>query len=359
MHDVNDERARTRARRNTRSDKLLAALRDHAEVLVITHDNPDPDAVAASWGIATLVQRVLKVKTRVVAGGAVVRAENLRMLEVLAPPLELVEQVEPADNTGLVMVDCAPSADNHLLGGSPLKPTAVIDHHPRTKTRFRVKFRDVRPQLASTATIVGQYLREQKQEPSVDLATALVYGIQTDAHGRADFSRTDQRVLSWLNNFASHKKLADIESAPISREYYADLLLAMESAFVYDDTVLCFLPQASGPEIVGEVADLLIRGEGIERVLCGAGIEAGIAVSVRTTEAGGDASVLLAKTLKGLGHSGGHAQRAGGKIPTENPTERVSEDLQSEIRTRWLAACGVSSQRGTRLVARREIIKNL
>ena len=44
----------------------------------------------------------------------------------------------------------------------------------------------------------------------------------------------------------------------------------MQRTFIYDDAALCFLQRASGAEIVGEVADLLVRGRGIRRVLCAA-----------------------------------------------------------------------------------------
>jgi len=235
----------------------------------------------------------------------------------------------------------------------------VIDHHPLEGSRFRVTYRDIRPHVAATATIVGEYLQEQEREPSAELATALVYGIRTDAFGRADFSRSDQRVLSWLSQFATQKSLADIESAPLHRGYYADLLLAMETTFLYGDAALCFLPQASGPEIVGEVADLLIRCDGVQRVLCAAVIRRDIILSARTTDSGGDASQFVRATLDGLGYGGGHTRRSGGKIPVPTTPGRFQGDLQAELRTRWLTACGVDQQRGTRLVARQAIAKHL
>lgn len=346
-------------KRSTRSDRFLRVVGEYEQVLILTHDNPDPDGIAASWAVAVLIREKLGRPVRVVAGGAVIRAENLRMLELLRPPIEFLERATPAPEAAVVMVDCVPTAANHVLGGSGVRPVAVIDHHAPGPRRFRVRYRDVRPRVAATATIAGQYLREQGVEPGTDLATALLYGIRTDAIGRYEFSRTDQGVLSWLGAWASHKKLADIESAPLARAYYADLLLAMENAFVYDDALLCFLPRAHGPEIVGEVADLLIRCEGINRVMCGAVIGGDALFSVRTTDVGGDACALVDKALAGLGHGGGHKHRAGGKLALPAGGSRIGEDLQSVLRTQWLAACGVDQQRGTRLVARREIIDNL
>jgi hypothetical protein len=62
--------------------------------------------------------------------------------------------------------------------------------------------------------------------------------------------------------------------------------------------------------------------------------------------------------LSGIGQGGGHAHRAGGKIVLK---ERGGsrDDLQDDLRNRWLAACHIERQRGTRLVAKREIVKHL
>ncbi len=281
------------------------------------------------------------------------------MMELLSPPFEFAENLDLDPGTAVVIIDCVPAAANHILGAGDLRPVAVIDHHEPPASRFRVRFRDIRPKLAATATMLGQYLREQNNEPTPELATALVYAIRTDASGRSDFSKTDQAVARWLGAWVDHAKLSDIEKAPLVREYYADLLLALENTFVYGDTALCFLPQAGNAEIVGEVADLLIRCQELNRTLCGAVVAGDLLVSVRTTEQGGDAHDLATRTLGGLGHAGGHQHRAGGKLAGAVKADHVSEDLQAELRKRWLQACSVDQQRGSRLVAPRQIIENL
>jgi nanoRNase/pAp phosphatase (c-di-AMP/oligoRNAs hydrolase) len=345
--------------RSRRSDRLLKLLDEYEEVLALTHDNPDPDAVASCWALITLVRAKLDKPVRAVAGGAIVRAENRRMMELLSPPIEFVEDVPLSSTPAVVMIDCVPTARNHVLGAADMRPVAVIDHHALRSSPFRVRFRDIRPKVAATATILGQYLREQEVEPNPDLATALVYAIRTDASGQSDFSRTDECIARWLGAWVDHGKMFDIENAPLAREYYADLLLALESAFVYGDAALCFLPQAGNAEIVGEVADLLIRCRDVDRTLCGAVVDGDLLVSVRTTDRGGDAHELVTKTLAGVGHGGGHQHRAGGKLAKASKGGHVSEDLQAELRSRWLRACGLDQQRGSRLVPARQIIQNL
>jgi len=341
-----------------RSDRFLSAVGDNEEVVFVTHDNPDPDALAAGWALHALLSEQGQ-KARLIGRGAVVRAENLHMIELLSPPLELVNEL-PRDNPAIVLVDCVPSGSNHLLNGHGGDPLAVIDHHEPNGHKFRVKYRDIRPKAVATASIAASYLREQDIEPSKDLATALLYAIRTESLGNdVRLTRTDRGVITWLGKYADYGKLAAIRNAPLTREYYSDLLLALENTFVYDDMALCFLPQATGNEIVGEVADMLIRCHGIERVLCSAAVGDDVVISARSTEAGGNVVVPLGATLRGLGHWGGHKHRAGAIIPNLPALGKTHETVNHEVKDRWLSACEVDQQRGVRLVRRHAILECL
>lgn len=349
-------------RRTMRSERLLAVLADYDQIVIVSHDNPDPDAIAAGWAVHLLVQEKLGKPVRLVAGGAIIRAENRHMLRLLKPPIELVREVPATERLGVVLVDCGSSGQNHLFAQQAYTPDAVIDHHlgEGGRQRRKVKFEDVRKQAAASASIAASYLREQGVEPSAELATALVYALRSETRGaETTYSRLDRTVFFWLSRFFDPARLAEIENAPLSPEYFADLTLALQSTFIYGDTALCLLPQASGAEIVGEVADLLIRCEGLGRVLCGAVVQDDIVLSVRTERNGEDAAALVCATLQGLGHGGGHRHRAGGKIPGRGRGAAWIEVMQVELLSRWLATCGIDRQRGRHLIAREDIVENL
>jgi nanoRNase/pAp phosphatase (c-di-AMP/oligoRNAs hydrolase) len=342
-----------------RSTRLLNAMAGYEQVLVVTHDYPDPDAIASGWALRWLITEKLGKPVRLIGGGAIVRAENRHMVKLLVPPIELVDEIEVDQRTATVLVDCSSTMSNHLLSNCRLQPIAVIDHHEVRGPRQRLAFRDIRPRIAASATIVASYLKDEHLEPPSDLATALLYGIQTETQGsETHYTPLDRRIVTWLVKYADPGKLAEIQNAPLTREYFADLVLALQSTFAYDEAAICFLPRAEGPETVGEVADLLIRCAGIKMVLCGAAVGEDLFISVRTGREAGNAAELVHKTLDGLGLSGGHEHRAGGKIRLGR-CPLTGEQLTDELRNRWLAACGSDRQRGTRLVARREIVKNL
>ncbi|HRX77451.1 MAG: DHH family phosphoesterase [Planctomycetaceae bacterium] len=340
-----------------RSTQLLDVLDPYEHVLVIMHDNPDPDAIASGWAIEVLVHEKLGKPVRVVGGGAIVRAENRHMVELLRPPIELVDDVTLDDKTATILVDCGVEATNHLLTRKGIHPVAIIDHHINGSRNASAPYEDIRSDVAASATITAEYLREQELEPGERLATAMLYAIRTETCGyETHYSALDRAILPWLTERGEPALLAEIENAPLTREYFGDLLLALQSTFLYDDAALCFLPRAAGAEIVGEIADMLIRCEGIRRVLCAAVIGDDLLLSARTQRRFGSAVQLLVQTVDGLGGAGGHAHRAGGKIPGVGRGSRISGSLHDDLRSRWLTACGVGRKRGTRLIAKSEIV---
>ncbi len=350
----------TRASSKSKSARFLEILRGYSKVLVVMHDNPDPDAIASGWGVQVLVREKLGKPVRVVGGGAIVRAENRHMVELLQPPIELLDDVSVDDDTATILVDCGAEATNHLLTRHGIDPVGIIDHHTNEITRVATKFTDIRPDVAASATIVASYLREQGLDPGPKLATAMLYAGRTETRGHETyFSPLDREVLPWLTESGEPGLLAEIESAPLTQDYFADLLLALQSTFLYDDAAICFLPRADGAEIVGEVADMLVRCVNIRRVLCGAIIKNDLLVSARTQRGFGSAIHLLEATLDGIGGAGGHAHRAGGKIAGVGPGATAVERLHEDMKNRWLTACGVHRKRGTRLIAKREIVENL
>ncbi len=256
-------------------------------------------------------------------------------------------------------MDAGLDATNHLLAGSDTRPVAVIDHHV-TGECARIPFHDIRPHVAASASIATSYLKNEAVEPGEALATALLYALKTETRGSETFySSVDRSALTWLTKRSNPGLLAEIENAPLSRDYYADLVLALQGTWVFADSAFCLLPRAEGPEIVGEIADLIARCRGIHRVFCGTLIEGNLLISVRTDKQGGNATALLQKTLEGCGYGGGHRHRAGGKIPDVSNGDRIPAPVIQELKARWLSACEISDPEESRLIPKRDIVRHL
>lgn len=326
-----------------KSQELIETLSSLDNVLVVMHDNPDPDAIASAWCVVELAKHGGIDSVKAIAAGGIVRAENLYMVESLNPPIQLISEFDNSwlattGSVGAVLVDCGAGATNHLVTRLNLPLVGVIDHHQKNREAVLPTFSDVRLTVAACASITASYLIEQHIAPSQQLATAIWYALRTETCAyESRYSQLDRDVLLWATCYGSPSMLAEIENAPLTRRYFSDLKQAIESTQIWNDTAFCWLAQPQGVEVVGEVADLIVRCVDVDQMLCGTIIKDDAYLSARTSPRGGDATDLLLETIQDLGSGGGHVHRAGGNIV--NARLRFEEHaLADRLRSRWLAA---------------------
>src|SRR5262249_49343054 len=155
------------------------------------------DSLASMMGLAHLVETCLDKPTRLTRDGLISRAENAAMVDLLKIPLEPLETVTWSPGEVLVMVDSQPNTGRHSCQlGAPLY--AVIDHHDTPGDVEDVPFVDIRHGLGATSSVVTGYLLEQNITPPRRLATALLYGIETELSGypREASSLDDKALVS-------------------------------------------------------------------------------------------------------------------------------------------------------------------
>ena len=103
-------------------------------VLITTHDNPDPDALASGKAISVLINNLWGIPTELVYTGIVGRAENRSMLKLLTPEWRHVDKFQVISKfSAVVFIDCQPGLKTGVKIENNL-PVLVIDHHyPITK----------------------------------------------------------------------------------------------------------------------------------------------------------------------------------------------------------------------------------
>src|SRR5580765_7006381 len=157
-------------------DRALAQLAGRQSLLIYTHDNPDPDALAAALGLRQLAMHELHVEATLTYGGIVGRAQNRAMVENLKMPLTPVERIDLAQFDTIALVDSQPETGNNSLPPGH-RIDVVVDHHPPRAGSARAPWCDIRPDLGATSTIVFGYLRERGIIPEVPLATAMFFAL--------------------------------------------------------------------------------------------------------------------------------------------------------------------------------------
>ena len=72
--------------------RLLAFLSRHrarlSPLLILTHDFPDPDALASAFALQYLAQTAFDIQARIAYGGELGRTENRMMVRLLRIPLQ-------------------------------------------------------------------------------------------------------------------------------------------------------------------------------------------------------------------------------------------------------------------------------
>jgi nanoRNase/pAp phosphatase (c-di-AMP/oligoRNAs hydrolase) len=342
-----------------RSDRFLDGLENASRVVFVSHVNPDPDSLASMLGLAHLVEFKLGKPTLLTRDGLISRAENRAMVEVLDLDLTPLEDVEWAEGDAVVMVDSQPNTGRHTLcDETPIY--GVIDHHETPGDIDGVPFVDIRPSLGATCTLVTRYIMEQEVPLPERVATALMYGLETEVTGYPrEAGAADDDAMLFLYPIADKDLLAQIRNARLPHNHFGCFLQALQSSFIYDRLVISWVDDLAQPEQAAEVADFMIRFEEVDWAVCGGVFGESMILSVRTAKANAKAGEVLQKVVGKLGRAGGHDRRAGGCVPLASTSAAAVEEMQGELRRRFLRVLKIEEVRGRRLVPLREILQNL
>jgi nanoRNase/pAp phosphatase (c-di-AMP/oligoRNAs hydrolase) len=329
--------------------KLLAVARGHHHALVLTHDNPDPDAVASACGLAYLLSEC-GVPATAAYGGIIGRAENKALLKVLHLPIQPVSRIEHKSHDLVCLVDTQPEVGNYSLDSAE-PPQLVIDHHPARHASLLAAFHDVGGPAGATSTLVTQYLRAAKLVPARALATALFYGIKSDTRdlGR-EFDPADVECYNWLFPLIDKPALSRIEHPAVPARYFAAYHRAYERARLHGggEGVVVDMGEVYVPEIVPEVAEKLVSLEGLRWSLATGSFKGELYLSLRLNDRRVNAGKLVREVCAPLGGSaGGHGAMAGARVPLRG---RSSELLAADIFAMFLRAFHLRPSPGTPLV---------
>ena len=318
---------------------LLQALEGPAPLVILPHDNPDPDALASAAALKFLVHELIGKEAVIAQGGIVGRAENRAMLTYLKIDLQPVGEISFAGDVHVALVDTQPGRTNNSLPAG-CTPTVVIDHHPAYDKYDGVPFLDLRAEYGATSTILTEYVRESHLEIESKIATALFYGIMAETQdlGR-ESTPADIAAAQFLYPYANKRRLGKIENARVPREYFAAFHEAIEHAQIYDNVVVSVLPEVQYPDMVAEVADFLLRLDEVDWACAIGRYKDFLHVSLRTTEREVNAGDVLQKVL-GSRWAGGHDMIAGGRTRLAGTSPEAVAAAADHVRTRLLAALG-------------------
>jgi len=332
------------------SAQFIDWVRGKGNVLIVAHDNPDPDSLAAAMALKHLLLKSTGQDATITYGGMIGRGENRAMAELLEIDTVHFDQVDPDAYQVVCMVDTQPGTGNNSFP-EDRSVHLVIDHHPARTICSTCRWVDIRENFGASATILLEYLLANDISFGTKLATILFYAIKSETQdlGR-DWIRADREAYLYLLPLANNRILYQITHPKVPRQYYFSYNRAIEHSRLYGDVLVFNLFVIDNPDIVAEMADFLLRMDGVEVVLGMGQYRNEEVVSLRTSQQGINAGETIRAVLNGLGTAGGHHTTAGGQIRPMVGKQAVQRELENSLTRRLLEHLGRKPAKGRPLI---------
>jgi nanoRNase/pAp phosphatase (c-di-AMP/oligoRNAs hydrolase) len=169
------------------------------------------------------------------------------------------------------------------------------------------------------------------------MATAIFYAIKSETQdlGR-EAELPDREAYHKLFPLVNKTLLNAITHPRVPREYFRVLSRTLRNATLHGPVLVAQLGGIDFPEIVAEMADLLLRLEGAELVMTLGFYNDELILSLRSSRSGLNAGELIRKLVEGRGKAGGHGMMAGGKICGVSRDALQGRQLVTELTERLL-----------------------
>jgi nanoRNase/pAp phosphatase (c-di-AMP/oligoRNAs hydrolase) len=297
---------------------------DAERVLILLHNDPDPDAMASGLALRNVLRRT---KTTAIIGAiqGVTRPENLRMVNLLDIHIEAITQESLKEFDRIAMVDVQP----HYFGGLIDRVDLVIDHHPEAPG-YTAVFKDIRADYGSTCTILTEHLRAVDVNISERTATAMLYAIKSDTlFFNRSTSRVDLEAFSYLYPLADAAMIRKMEGAEITSERLDYVTRAHEGGILSDQVFCAFLGSMPREDFIPYVADFFLQLEDVKWTVIAGIVNDSLVVSVRNLGYTKNAGEFVRRFFSDVGSAGGHRAMAKAVAPLRAFREKYG-DLSAE-----------------------------
>ena len=307
---------------------------DADRVLILLHNDPDPDAMASGLALRNVLRRT---KTTAIIGAiqGVTRPENLRMVNLLDIHVEPITAESLREYDRLAMVDVQP----HYFGDLIDRVDLVIDHHPE-QPGYTAVFKDIRADYGSTSTILTEHLRAVDVNISERTATAMLYAIKSDTlFFNRQANRVDIEAFSYLYPLADAALIRKMEGAEITLERLDYVMTAYRSGSLVDQVFCAFVGATPREDFIPYVADFFLQLEDVKWTLIAGVVNETLIVSVRNLGYTKNAGEFARRFFADIGSAGGHRSMAKAVVPMrafrekygDAPAEDIGKRLQELV----------------------------
>jgi nanoRNase/pAp phosphatase (c-di-AMP/oligoRNAs hydrolase) len=299
---------------------------DADRVLIMLHNDPDPDAMASGLALRNVLRRT---KTTAIIGAiqGVTRPENQRMVNLLDIHVEAITAASLKEYDRIAMVDVQP----HYFGGLIDRVDLVIDHHPE-QPGYTAVFKDIRADYGSTSTILTEHLRAVDVNISERTATAMLYAIKSDTlFFNRSTNRVDLEAFSYLYPLSDAALIRKMEGAEITLERLDFVLKAFKGGTLSDQVFSAFLGALPREDFIPYVADFYLQLEDVKWTVIGGIVNDSLVVSVRNLGYMKNAGEFVRRFFADIGSAGGHRAMAKAVVPMRAFRDKFGELAGDDI----------------------------
>ena len=283
---------------------------DAERVLILLHNDPDPDAMASGLALRNVLRRT-KQTAIIAALQGVTRPENIRMVNLLDIHVDIITPAQVSEYERVAMVDVQP----HYFGGAINHVDLVIDHHPE-QHGYSAVYKDIRADYGSTSTILTEHLRAVDANISERTATAMLYAIKSDTlFFNRQANRVDIEAFSFLYPLADAALIRKMEGAEITMERLEYVLKAKQNGRMVEQVFCAFLGTSPREDFIPYVADFYLQLENVKWTIIVGIVNDSLVMSVRNLGYTRNAGEFVRKYFADIGSAGGHRAMAKAVVP--------------------------------------------
>lgn len=311
-------------------------LLEHDDYLVVSHVQPDGDAVSSTLAVGWLLSCLGKKYTMLNEGPI---PQRMKYLWHAGEIVNLAEGELPRQYSNVICVDCADFQRVGLTQRYFANDALIvnIDHHPTNNGYGFVTL--IKPDAAATAEILFDLLKTFQVEWNLDIATAIYTGLLTDTGGFR-YTNTSPKVMAAVSELLA----MGVNGPELAENLLEEMTLAQVKVLNRALSTLQLSPEGDIAWVYVTQQDMLDCGaanEDLEGIVNYPrnirGVEVGIlfkvinekAVKASLRSAG---KVDVAALAQGFG-GGGHTRAAGARIDgtLDEAISRVLQEVRRHL----------------------------
>ncbi|WP_435069502.1 DHH family phosphoesterase [Haloplanus sp. C73] len=312
--------------------RFASMLAEYEHVSVLTHPNPDPDAMAAAMGVASLAEQV-GTEATIQFPGQIRHQENRAFRNVLEVDLDPIERAAELASETVILVDH--NVPRGFSESETIRPAAVVDHHPgegRGET-----FTDVRTEYGACSSIIAEYFEDidatpvppENHESEIEtpyvvpsrVSTGLFFGILTDTNRlTAGVHAADFDASGYLSPGVDENLLDRIANPQVSAETLEIKATAIREREVDGPFAISDVGAVSNVDAIPQAADELILLEGVTAAIVYGTRNGVLYLSGRSRDDRVHMGRAIESALDDVPNAsgGGHARMGGGQVPLDD-----------------------------------------